>query len=303
MAVSPALAQPGPAPAGTPPGNDALVLVVPLTNLTGDPVDDWIGVGIAEAVAIDLQMGGARVVRATAALPDTAGPDGALEAGREAGAGRVVGGAYQRLGDQLRVTARLVDVSDGAVLRSATVTGIAGDIFELQDRVAAELRGGAELARALPEPAPAPPRAPALPPPARPELPAAGTAPGTPSGRRGPFGRPGPPPRVEASAGPSARVEAPPTVAPVAETATFAAPGAAGLPAVAAAGVAVDAGLIDGPPAPLPPAVMTRDEEGRTTVRADPPRRRHPSRRRARRAGLRDGAGDHRLHPAGTGHR
>ena len=268
MAVSPALAQPRPAPAGTPPGNDPLVLVVPLANLTGDPADDWIGVGIAEAVAIDLQMGGARVVRGTAAVRDAAGPDGALEAGRQVGAGRVVTGAYQRLGDQLRVTARLVDVADGAVLRSATVTGIAADIFELQDRVTAELRGGAELARAFPEPAPAPPRARALPPPARPELPAVGTAPSAPSGRRGPFGRPGPPPRVEASPGPAARVEAPPTVAPVAQTAAFTAPGAAGLPAAAAAGAAVEAGLIDGPPAPVPPAVMTRDEEGRTTVRA-----------------------------------
>ena len=266
MAVSPALAQPRPAPAATPPGNDALVLVVPLTNLTGDPADDWIGVGIAEAVAIDLQMGGARVVRATAALPDAAGPGGALQAGRQAGAGRVVTGAYQRLDDQLRVTARLVEAADGAVLRSATVTGIAGDIFELQDRVTAELRGGAELARALPQPAPAAPRVPALPPPARPELPSAGTAPDSPSGRRGPFGRPGPP-GVEASARPAARVEVPPTAAPEAETAAAAAPGATGLPS-AAAGVAVDAGLIDGPPAPVPPAVMTRDEEGRTTVRA-----------------------------------
>ena len=30
----------------------------------------------------------------------------------------------------------------------------------------------------------------------------------------------------------------------------------------------VDPALIDGPPAPLPPAVMTRDAQGRTTVRA-----------------------------------
>ncbi len=31
---------------------------------------------------------------------------------------------------------------------------------------------------------------------------------------------------------------------------------------------AVDAGLIDGPPAPVAPAVMNRDEQGRATVRA-----------------------------------
>ena len=41
-----------------------------------------------------------------------------------------------------------------------------------------------------------------------------------------------------------------------------------GAPAASPAGGPVDADLIDGPPAPVAPAVMTRDEQGRTTVRA-----------------------------------
>ena len=51
-----------------------------------------------------------------------------------------------------------------------------------------------------------------------------------------------------------ARAQPPPTIAP----------DTAGLPAA----VAVDPGLIDGPPAPAAPAVMNRNAEGRTTVRA-----------------------------------
>ena len=279
MAVSAAPAQPQPDVTAAPTGADALVLVVPFANLTGDPADDWIGVGIAEAVAIDLQMGGGRIVRATGEARAAARPDGVREAGRLAGAGRVVTGAYQLLGDQIRVTARLVDVAGGEVLRSATVTGAVADIFELQDRVAAELRGGAELVTALPASPPEPPLPPAMSP-VRPELPRAGTAPGAPSGRPGPFGRPGSTPRAEASpVPPSLPISQPRTAAseagavaapgsPGVTATAAAAAGTAGLPAAAPVGAAVDAGLIDGPPAPVPPAVMTRDEEGRTTVRA-----------------------------------
>ena len=142
IAAPAATAQPQADATAAPAGRDALVLVVPFANLSGDPADDWIGVGIAEAAAIDLQMGGARVVRAPARSDDP-GAAGGLEAGRQAGADRVVNGAYQRLGDRIRVTARLVAVADGAVLRSATVTGRVSNIFELQDQVAAGLRAAA----------------------------------------------------------------------------------------------------------------------------------------------------------------
>ncbi len=39
-------------------------------------------------------------------------------------------------------------------------------------------------------------------------------------------------------------------------------------PGIFSSDAPVDAALIDGPPAPIAPAVMTRDEQGRTTVRA-----------------------------------
>ncbi len=249
-------------------GNGALVLVVPFANLAGDPADDWIGVGIAEAVAIDLQMRGARVARAVAGSADS-GADGGLQAGRRAGADRVVNGAYQRLGDRIRVTARLVAVADGAVLQSATVTGRVSDMFELQDQVAAGLRDGAAPAGS----AAAAEREPALgmSPRADSESPAAETAVSAPQGRRGPFGQPAPPVRPAVPATPPGTAAAavpPPGNAGAPVPAAAPVPDAAGRPFGQTAGLFVDAGLIDGPPAPVPPAVMTRDEAGRTTVRA-----------------------------------
>ncbi|MCY4508015.1 MAG: hypothetical protein OXG35_13810, partial [Acidobacteria bacterium] len=48
LAAAPVFGQPAPAPAGGPlPGT---VAVVPFTNLTGSAVDDWMGLGIAEAL-------------------------------------------------------------------------------------------------------------------------------------------------------------------------------------------------------------------------------------------------------------
>ncbi len=256
-AASPAPAQPPSGPAAAA-GDDLLVLVVPFANLTGDPAEDWIGAGIAEAVAVDLQAAGTRTVRAPAAVRGDGGPDGALEAGRRAGAGRVVAGAYQRLGDRIRVTARLVGVADGEVLQSATVTGAVADVFALQDQVAAALRGAARAGSQPPGAADPPP---ALPRPGPPRTPPAGAGePAAPAGSRGPFA---PAPPVRAAAPEPGSAAAGSAGAPAA-----AASGAAGRPAAPPAGAAVDAGLIDGPPAPAPPAVMTRDEQGRTTVRA-----------------------------------
>ena len=63
------------------------------------------------------------------------------------GATWFVTGGYQRVGDQLRMTIRLVEVATGAVVYAGTVDGALDELFVLQDRVvemfAAELRTAA----------------------------------------------------------------------------------------------------------------------------------------------------------------
>ena len=197
LSVAHSAAQPPSGALPASPGDDALVLVVPFTNLAGDPADDWIGVGIAEAVAIDLQVTGTPVLRATAEARGDSGSGGVLEVGRRAGAGRVVSGAYQRSGDLIRVTARVLDVAGGTVLRSATVTGLlrTSSICRIGWRPScATKRGPSSHGRRRrrrrgwsgPGAAAAATRS---------DAPAAGAAPGAAPGRRGPFGRPAPPAR------------------------------------------------------------------------------------------------------------
>jgi TolB-like protein len=59
----------------------------------------------------------------------------ATQLGREVGARLVVTGGYQRLGDVVRITARVTDVESGAVLTTVKVDGALTDLFSLQDRV------------------------------------------------------------------------------------------------------------------------------------------------------------------------
>ena len=55
------------------------------------------------------------------------------------GANWLVAGGYQRVGDLIRITARLVDVASSSVVRTVKLDGTLSEIFELQDQIAAKL--------------------------------------------------------------------------------------------------------------------------------------------------------------------
>ena len=110
--------------------------VVPFTNVSRQPADDWIGAGIADTVAADVQRVGMSVVGWGGGGWPEAAP-GAMAAWHDRGVSWLVDGSLQRVGDRLRVTTRVVDVASGAVAFRARVDGTWQDLFETQDRVAA----------------------------------------------------------------------------------------------------------------------------------------------------------------------
>ena len=126
------------------------VVVVPFTNISGQPADDWLGAGIAETVTTDLErvaglsvtgrrslLGGNGVFEGAGLVEETV-----LAAARDAGMSWLVAGGYQRLGDQLRITARIVGVESGNVAQSVKVDGELGQLFDLQDQVVDALTAG-----------------------------------------------------------------------------------------------------------------------------------------------------------------
>ena len=128
------------------------VAVVPFANISGEPDDNWLAAGIAETVTTDLeQFGTLSVIGREALLDRGPGYEAELEAGNEAvarevarelGVSWLVAGAYQRLGNQLRITARIVDVETGGTSQTVRVDGDMGDVFALEDRIVEELRDG-----------------------------------------------------------------------------------------------------------------------------------------------------------------
>jgi TolB-like protein/tetratricopeptide (TPR) repeat protein len=121
------------------------VAAIRFGNITGNGEDDWLGTGIAETLMADLKgQAGFSVVskeRTTEVLRKL-GARGVSEdelaasLGREVGARFVVGGAYQRQGDGVRVTVRITEMPNGAVAGSFKVDGRMSEVFALQDRIA-----------------------------------------------------------------------------------------------------------------------------------------------------------------------
>ena len=121
------------------------VAVVPFANNSANPADDWIGFGIAETVTVDLAQFAMSIVGREAFVgpgrtSDLASGDAAarVRAG-ELGASWIVTGGFQRLGEQLRITARLVHVETGATRQTVKIDGAMGDVFALQGRIVSGL--------------------------------------------------------------------------------------------------------------------------------------------------------------------
>ena len=125
------------------------IAVLPFTNLSQDPADDWLGDGIAEILATDLAARGLSVTaRARGPLAgDGDGPAPDLGPHRRRGARWAVSGGYRRTGRRLLVTARIVDLSADEVVRTVTTDGEQHEIFALQDRLADEVAAGLSAGR------------------------------------------------------------------------------------------------------------------------------------------------------------
>ena len=116
------------------------IAVTDFANVTGDPDFAWLATGIAETVTNDLrELGTLRVIdrlQVAETLRRVGGSLGALRSERLADL--AVTGSFQRAGDRLRITARVIDVATGEALADAKADGALADVFDLQDRIVAQ---------------------------------------------------------------------------------------------------------------------------------------------------------------------
>ena len=127
------------------------IVVLPFTNLSGDPAQDYFADGITENLTTDLsRIHDSFVIARNTAFAYKGKPIDARQIGMELGVRYVLEGSVQRDQNRVRVNAQLIDTESGAHLWAERFEEDVTDLFKLQDQVVARLANtlGYELVKA-----------------------------------------------------------------------------------------------------------------------------------------------------------
>jgi TolB-like protein/DNA-binding winged helix-turn-helix (wHTH) protein/Flp pilus assembly protein TadD len=114
--------------------------VLPLENLSGDVSQDYFSDGMTDELITDLaQISALRVISRTSVMVYKGARKPLPQIARELHVDAVVEGTVLRAGDQVRITAQLIDASTDKHLWSQSYEGELRDTLALQDRVAREI--------------------------------------------------------------------------------------------------------------------------------------------------------------------
>ena len=116
------------------------IVVLPFTNLSGDPAQDYFADGITENLTTDLsRIRNSFVIARNTAFTFKGKNIDAKEIGKELGVRYVLEGSVQRDQNRVRVNAQLIDAESGAHLWADRFEEDMADLFKLQDQVVARL--------------------------------------------------------------------------------------------------------------------------------------------------------------------
>jgi TolB-like protein/tetratricopeptide (TPR) repeat protein len=112
------------------------IAVLPFTNMSADPEQDYFGDGIAEEIITALsRCSGLFVIARNSSFTYKNKPVDIREVGRTLGVNYVLEGSVRRAGERLRIIAQLIDARSGAHLWADRFDGERHDVFDLQDRI------------------------------------------------------------------------------------------------------------------------------------------------------------------------
>jgi TolB-like protein/class 3 adenylate cyclase len=116
------------------------VAILPFTNLSGDPKEDYVSDGITEDLITDLaKLAGVDVIARDSVFAFKGKPVVLADAARELGVRYLVEGSVRRAGEQLRINAHLVDMTSGKSVWADRFDRRAADVFAIQDDLRREL--------------------------------------------------------------------------------------------------------------------------------------------------------------------
>ncbi|MDH4310533.1 MAG: hypothetical protein OEW57_02745 [Gammaproteobacteria bacterium] len=118
-------------------GSRSSIAVLPFTNLSGDASKDYFSDGMSEELLNLLaRVPGLKVAARTSAFAYKGRNVDIREVGKELGVETVLEGSVRQSGDQVRITAQLIDTESGFHLWSETYDRRMADIFAVQDEIA-----------------------------------------------------------------------------------------------------------------------------------------------------------------------
>ncbi|MGB7973847.1 MAG: adenylate/guanylate cyclase domain-containing protein [Roseiarcus sp.] len=124
------------------------IVVLPFTNLSGDPGQDYFADGVTENLTTDLsRLSGSFVIARNTAFTYKGKSVDAKEIGKELGVRYVLEGSVQRDQNQVRVNAQLIDAESGGHLWAERFDKPLSNLFSMQDEIVASLASqlGVEL--------------------------------------------------------------------------------------------------------------------------------------------------------------
>jgi adenylate cyclase len=112
------------------------IAVLPFTNMSGDTEQEYFSDGISEDVITDLsKIGGLIVIARNSSFAYKGRSVDIRTVGRDLGVRSVLEGSIRRAGNRVRITAQLIDVTNGAHLWADRYDRDLTDVFAVQDDV------------------------------------------------------------------------------------------------------------------------------------------------------------------------
>ncbi len=125
------------------------IAVLPFANMSADPDNLYFSDGISEEILIRLtKLSGIKVIARTSSFSFREDRD-IREIGELLNVTHVLEGSVRRVDDRVRITAQLIDTTDGSHLWSQSYSRDLQDVFAVQDEIAWAILGRLEVELAL----------------------------------------------------------------------------------------------------------------------------------------------------------
>jgi adenylate cyclase len=129
----------------------AAIIVIPFTNMSGDPEQEYFSDGITEDIITDLsKISALSVVSRNTAFSYKGRSLRVREVAREVGVTHVIEGSVRKAGNRVRITAQLIDGGAGDQLWAERYDRELTDIFAIQDEISHAIVEALQI-RLLPE--------------------------------------------------------------------------------------------------------------------------------------------------------